>query len=552
MITLGQAFELAADSLRKGDYRQAEQLFRLVLNSDPRHVGALHGLGLVAFSAGNHDLAVTCLHQAVSLKPDHADALYHLGNVLWVQGKLNQAADSFRQALTFNPNLTNALNNLGGVLLQQGRPAEALTCLENALRLQPDDAEAHHNRGTVLVELGRLEEAAAAYRQAVRIQPGYAEAHNNLANVLRQLGRLDEATANVREALRLQPNYADAFNNLGNFLADQRKMAEAEAAYREAVRCDPSHAWIHQNLGTHLLLVGKFEEGWQEYEWRLKTREFAVYPLPQPRWDGSRLDGKTVLFHAEQGLGDTVHFIRYAPLVQERGGRVVVVCPGLLIPLLARSPGVDQLVTAGALLPSFDVQAPLASLPGIFGTNAATIPADVPYIFADPSLVQRWRQEVSTAIGFNVGIAWRGSSRHKKDRERSVNLETLAPLAAVPGVRLFSLQVGPGREELAAPGNRFDVTDLGGRFDPESFADVAAVMQSLALVITVDSALAHVAGALGTPVWVALPFSPDWRWLLEREDNPWYPTMRLFRQSQAGRWPEVFERMAEELRKRVR
>jgi hypothetical protein len=297
--------------------------------------------------------------------------------------------------------------------------------------------------------------------------------------------------------------------------------------------------------------MGDFEQGWPEYAWRLKTQELALPPIPQPLWDGSRLNGKTILLHAEQGLGDTIHFIRYAPLVKEQGGQVVVVCPSQLTPLLASSPGIDRLVATGMLLPPFDVHAPLLSLPGIFRTNAATIPASVPYIFADPSLVQHWHHELSATPGYKVGIAWKGSSRHKKDRERSVSLEALAPLAAVPEINLFSLQVGPGREELAALGDRFRVTDLGGRFDPESLADAAAAIQSLDLIVTVDSALAHVAGALGTPVWVAVPFSPDWRWQLEREDSPWYPTLRLFRQRLPGQWPEVFERIAVELRKLI-
>jgi tetratricopeptide (TPR) repeat protein len=616
MSTLEQAFDLANDYLRKGDIQQAEQLYHLVLHSDPRHAGALHGLGLIAWYARQHEVAVAYLQRALSMQPDFAeaqcnlgsvllelnhqseaeacfrealrlrpdfveahcnlgnalqrqgkleeaaaslhealryrpefaDAHHHLGNLLWEQGKLAEAASCFRQALSYNPNFAAAHNNLAGVLLEQDQVVEAKACLEEALRLDPHFADAHQNLGTVLSEQGHLPEAAAAYRQALGLNPRYAEAHSNLSNVLRQLGMRDEAMAHVQEALRLKPDFADALNNLGNILADQRKMVEAEAAYRQALRANPQHAWIHHNLGAHLLLMGKFEEGWPEYEWRLKTRKFALRPFAQPLWDGSPLDGKTILLHAEQGLGDTAQFIRYAPLVKERGGQVVVECPAALTQLLARSPGIDRLVSAGSPLPPFEVQAPLLSLPGIFRTSVATIPANVPYVFADPPLTESWHRQLGAAPGFKVGIAWRGSSRHKRDRERSFSLETMAPLAAVAGVHLFSLQVGAGREELAALAGRLGVTDLGRHFDPASFADVAAVISSLDLVITVDSALAHVAGALGAPVWVALPFSPDWRWQLEREDSPWYPTMRLFRQHNPGNWPEVFERLAGELR----
>jgi Tfp pilus assembly protein PilF len=549
MSTLGQAFDLASDYFRKGDLAQAERLYRLVLQGNPRHLGALHGLGLIAFQMGKVDAAATYFHQVAFLDPGNAEAHYRLGNVLWMQGKLDEAVIHFRRAVSANPHYPSALINLGGVLLQQGKASDALPCLENALRLEPNDAETHHNLGAILVELGRFDEAAAAFREALRLNPCDAETHNTLANVLRQQGKPDEARASVQEALGLKPDLADAHNNLGNILSDQHRLTEAEAAYRAAVRCDPDNARAHLNLGTLLLCRGNFEQGWPEYEWRLRTPELAHVPIKQPRWDGGPLNGKVILLHAEQGLGDTVQFIRYAPLVKERGGRVVVVCPDLLTQLLARSPGVDRVVASGLPLPPFEVHAPLLSLPGLFRTTAATIPARVPYVFPEPSLVQRWREKLGDAPGYKVGIAWRGSTRHKKDRERSVSLETLAPLAAVPSVCLYSLQVESGREELTALAGRFAVTDLAGHFDPTSFADAAAVIPCLDLVVTVDSALAHLAGALGAPVWVALPFNPDWRWHLERQDSPWYPSMRLFRQKQRGQWPKVFETMAAELMK---
>jgi hypothetical protein len=269
-------------------------------------------------------------------------------------------------------------------------------------------------------------------------------------------------------------------------------------------------------------------------------------PFGQPAWDGSPLGGRTILLHAEQGLGDTLQFIRYAPLVQQRGGTVLVQSPAPLARLLARCPGVDRLVAPGpAPTEAFDVHAPLLGLPGLLGTSLATVPARVPYLFADAELTAHWRQQLGAIGGFTIGIAWQGNPRHPRDRDRSIPLLQFAPLAGIEGVRLLSLQKGPGRDQLAALAGRFPVTDLSHGLD--DFLDTAAVLMNLDLVITADTALAHLAGALGVPVWVALPFAPDWRWLLGRENNPWYPTMRLFRQAQRGNWESVFDRIVSEV-----
>ena len=263
--------------------------------------------------------------------------------------------------------------------------------------------------------------------------------------------------------------------------------------------------------------------------------------------DGAALDGRTILLHAEQGLGDTLQFARYAALVKARGATVILSCPKKLLAVLQTCPGIDQLIPMGAEPPPFDVYAPLLSLPRLFGTTVATIPASMPYLAAQPELVDRWRDRLAAAPGFRVGLVWQGSATYKKDHQRSAALGWFAPLARVPGVRLFSLQVGPGSEQLGSLGDRFPVIDLGGSFDPASFSDAAAVLKNLDLLVTVDTALAHLGGALGSSVWLALPHAADWRWLHEREDSPWYPTVRLFRQSHPGDWDGVFERIAREL-----
>jgi hypothetical protein len=296
------------------------------------------------------------------------------------------------------------------------------------------------------------------------------------------------------------------------------------------------------------LQTGDFARGWPEFEWRFRCQEYAMPDLRRPLWDGGSLVGRTILLYADHGLGDSLQFVRYAPLVKERGGRVIAACQKPIARLLVSCPGIDAVFAEGELVPDFDVYAPLMSLPKILGTTLASVPASVPYLTPDPSLVADWKHALDPPAGFAVGIAWQGNPRYRKDRQRSVPLAVFEPLARIAGVRLFSLHKGFGIEQLADIQGRFEVTDLGSRCD---LTDVAAVMQSLDLVIAPDTALAHLAGAVGVPVWVALSFVTDWRWLVERTDSPWYPTMRLFRQKTWGNWDEVFERMATSLRKTV-
>jgi hypothetical protein len=317
-----------------------------------------------------------------------------------------------------------------------------------------------------------------------------------------------------------------------------------------ALRLDPQSASTHWNRALALLQGGDFERGWREYEWRWQRA--GAQPrvsTDRPPWDGRPLDGRAILLWCEQGLGDALQFARYAPLVQRHGGRVLLQCPGLLRALFRTLPGVDHLLTEGEALPSFDVHAPLLSLPALVGTTLATVPAEVPYLSADPARVEAWRQRLAAVPGLRVGVAWQGNPHHKWDRHRSVPLTAFAPLARVTGVRLVSLQKGPGAEQLPALKDRLRVVDFGDEFGASGpYPDTAALMRCLDLVVTVDTATAHLAGALAVPVWVPLSTIVDWRWLLGRQDSPWYPSMRLFRQTQLGDWAPVFDRMAEELR----
>lgn len=583
MLTIAQALDMAVQHHRAGRLEQAEHYYRQILLTDAQHVGALHLLGLLTHQVGRSDLAVeyisqalhlqpefaeahsnlgmalakqgkltesvACYQEALRIKPGHAEAHNNLANAFRKQGKLTEAVASYQQALRIKPDIAQTHCNLGVALFEQGKLTEAVACQRQAVRLKPNYAEAHSNLGMVLAAQGKLTEAVTCYQEALRLKPDLPEAHCNLGVALLQQGKLAEAVACLEHALRLKPDYAQAHSNLGVAIAEQGRLKEAVACYRQALRLDPHYAEAHVNLAYFWFLLGNFEEGWPEYEWRWKRRDFSPPPFRQPLWDGSGLQGQTILLFAEQGLGDTLHFVRYASLIKQNGATVIVQCQAPLLRLLATCAGIDRLAPEGTALPPFDVQAPLLSLPRIFRSTLATIPANIPYLSADPELRAHWQEHLNGVRELKVGIAWQGNPEHQLDRRRSVPLLAFAPLADVPGVRLVSLQKGPGREQLSDLADRLGVLDVADRL--VDFADTAAVISNLDLVITVDTAVAHLAGALGIPVWVALPLIPDWRWLLEREDSPWYPSMRLFRQRDRGDWPGVFERLTEALREQV-
>jgi predicted O-linked N-acetylglucosamine transferase (SPINDLY family) len=538
---------LGAALQAQGHWDEAIACYREALRLRPEYAEAHSNLGLAYRELGRLDEALACYDAALRLNPGNAGDHNDRGNVLHQLGRPHEAEASYREALRLCPHYADAHHNLGAARVAQGRPEEAVACYEQALRLRPQHAETRSNLGLAYLALGRLDEALACCDAAIRLNTDYAGAHNNRGIVLHEQGRLDEAEASYREARRLRPADADAHSNLGRTLQAQGRLDEAIACYREALRLRPQHADAHLNRATAWLLIGNFEQGWPEFEWRWKSRnDIPPRNFLQPLWDDSPQNGRTILLHAEQGFGDTFQFIRYAPLVKQRGGTIIVECQAALVRLLARCPGIDRLVAAGSSLPDFDVHAPLLSLPGLLGTTLATVPAAIPYLFADEQLVEHWRCQLKTFQSFKVGIFWQGNTKYREDKWRSIPLSEFAPLARLEGVQLFSLQKGPGTEQLHRLADRFSVVDLGPKLDEASgaFMDTAAVMKNLDLVITSDSSVAHLAGALGVPVWVALPVMPDWRWLLDREDSPWYPTMRLFRQTQRGNWDDVFQRLA--------
>jgi Flp pilus assembly protein TadD len=435
----------------------------------------------------------------------------------------------------------------GVQLYVAGELGQAEDLLRQVLQRQPGQGDALHMLGVIAHRLGRGEEALELLGRAVAAAPRIAEFHNSLGNVRRALGRYENAVAAYRNALALKPDLVETHYNLGCALASLRRLDEAMAAYERAIALRPDFAAAHWNLALTLLLRGKIVRGWEEHEWRFAAKKSAARRFNRPRWDGSDLKGRAILLDCEQGLGDAIQFVRFAPLVAERGGRVVLGCPSSLRRLFAGADGVERVAGSSKEAGEFDVYCPMMSLPLVLGTTPQTIPAHVPYLQADPALAACWRQRVAGADArLRVGLAWAGNPIHEDDRSRSMAAALLAPLGAVEGVSFYSLQKGDRAAQAVELMHVMDLIDWTGELN--DFAETAALIENLDLVITVDTAVAHLAGAMGKRVWLMLPWAPDWRWMLDREDSLWYPTMRLFRQSRRGQWRDVVERVTRELK----
>jgi hypothetical protein len=431
------------------------------------------------------------------------------------------------------------------------RAEEAEAVLETALSLRPDYVEAHNNLGIARIRRGRPAAAMAAYERAIVLKPDYIEAHNNLGSALRLLGRAEEAQASFARAIALSPGYATPHANLGLALHDVGRIDDALAAYDKALALDPQHTTARANRAIALLAMGRFAEGWREYEWRWKVDGFTTAPrdFGRPAWDGGPLAGRTLLVHAEQGLGSAIQFVRYAPLLAAMGARVILEAQPPLAALfrdslVGQDGPVADVVAKGEPLPAFDVHVPMMSLPHLLGTTLPTIPGTLPYLTAIAAAVERWRQRLAVLPRPWVGLVWAGNPRHSNDRNRSMPATALAPLATQGGATFFSLQVGPTAGVAAFAADT--VRDLAPELS--DFAETAAVVAALDLVISVDTAVAHLAGALARPVFLLLPAVAEWRWLRAGDDTPWYPTMRLFRQETAGNWGDVVARVATALR----
>jgi tetratricopeptide (TPR) repeat protein len=529
---------------RQGELDEAIAMYRHAVELAPDFAEAHSNLGLALHGQGHFDEAAKSYRRAIELAPDLFEAHYNLANVLKEQGKQSDAVPYYRRTLAIKPDFAKALDNLGACLQQLGQLDEAITCHRRALELEPTDPETHDNLGVALQEQEKWSEAEACHRQALRLNPDLAQAHYNLGVALDEQLQLDEAAAAYQRAVELNPKHVEAHYNLGVIYQEQRKLAEAEACYRRAIELRSDYADAHWNLSNVLLLQGDFDRGWPEFKWRWQLGQIAPREFNEPHWTGQDVAGKTVLIHAEQGLGDTLQFVRYVPLVKERGATVIFQCHKPLLNLLAGFRGVDRLLPLFSELPPLDYHSPLMSLPGVFKTTLDTIPASVPYLFADPELTAEWKTRLAGIGGFRIGINWQGREGKGLFVHRDIPIDCFTSVAQLPNVTLVSLQKSAQRKELPEP-----ILDLGPIDQAHgAFMDTAAIMMNLDLVITSDTSIAHLAGALGVPVWVALPLSADWRWMVTRSDSPWYPTMRLFRQLTEGEWTAVFADMKGALR----
>jgi len=580
-------------ALAEGRMQDGHDMLGRVFRLDPDHVPALSTLGDALAIKGEHEGAVAVFQRAVALRALDAGLHAKLGVALSELSRLPEAAATYRRALALDPDLIQARFNLATALAGQGRPAEAEQMYRAVIARDPSHQGAWINLGNLLADQNRPEEAVAAYRRALENEsydrgwqisargPGTTAALTNLAGCLCELGQLDEAMNACQRALLLDPNHAPAHTNLGIVLGAQGRFADALAAYKSAVAADPSYAKGHANLAVALRVMGALDEafavsqravtldpddpqirfnhahvllmngylasGFEEFHWGKKCKDWSDgYPaFAEPEWQGESFAGRTLLLYAEAGFGDTLQFARYLPLVMEKGQSIVLQVQPALVPLLRANLGVT-VIARGEPLPPFDLHLALIGLPRVFGTTLDTIPAAIPYLHPDPAKLSRWRQTLDDEKSLKVGVVWAGNPRHKGDRLRSLAAAQLLPRLVMPGVKLYSLQKdirAADAPDVAALGG--DIVDLAPAL--RDFSDTAAAVAALDLVISVDTSVAHLAGALGRPVWLLLPYALDWRWLRDREDTPWYPGMHLFRQRAPLAWDDAITRVSAEL-----
>ena len=535
-----------------GQLQEAEVIYRSILAEEPDNPYALHLLGLLAYQVGNNEVAIELIEKAIEANPTVPDFYNSYGEAYRALANNELSLKCYKQAIEIKPDFAEAYNNMGNALKVMGRNEEATTCFEKAITIRPDFFQAHYNLGISLQEVGKIEQAISHYQHAISNYPDYAEAHNNIGIALLEIGKHEDAITHYQKAISLNPDYAEANNNLGIALQEIGKHEDAITHYRKAISIKPSFAEAHFNLSCLYLLLGNFEKGWEEYEWRLKLKSNIEHTrsFTQPQWDGRPLDGKTILIHAEQGLGDTIQFIRYIPMLAKAGGDIVVECDAKLSHLFSGYEDITRFIGTGDELPDFDIHASLLSLPNIFKTSLNSTPSDTNYIHINDNLVGSWKNKLSSLKKLKVGLCWQGSVDNRKDQSRSIPLKYFSDILNIIDISFVSLQKGYGQEQILDGGLADKITDFSSEMDThEKFVDTCAIIENLNLVIGVDTATIHLAGAMGKPVWVLLPYSPDWRWMLNTNDTPWYPTMRLFRQQEPGNWETVMDEISVELGK---
>lgn len=557
-----------ANALRDGgNVEESIALYRRAIDVRPDYAKALVNLGNLLVRIGRGDEAVPLLERATALRGGSSGALRSLAAAYKDVGRVPDAVDAARRAVVAAPQSAETHLALAGVLEEHGLLGDALASYRQAVRLAPEHAAALQRLGCCLLSAGRAEPAVDCFERVCELEPGNAAAQNNIGIVRLRQGRWAEAEHHLRRAVELSPDSADARTNLGTAYQEQGRFVEALDAYDTVLAASEDFADAHWNRALLRLRHGDYVQGWTGYEWRWQRTAYVASEFRRPPnsvsfptrfgrrpsrcadvplWNGEPLDGKPVLFFAEQGLGDTLQFVRFLAAAKRRGAHIVLECQRPLVPLLRNCPYIDVVVGQGDELPPIELQLPLLSVPHLLGASQADLSGDVPYLQAEPQLVERWRTAVNRLSGIRIGVAWQGNPAYAADRHRSLPLANFAPLAKLPKVQLVSLQRKIGLDQIANVRNWFEVQELGADVDAANgaFMDTAAILTHLDLVVTSDSALPHLAGALGVPTWLVLPHVCDWRWGTESDVTPWYPSMKLFRQYQAGDWAKVFRRVA--------
>ncbi|QGJ68963.1 Hypothetical protein PBC10988_6280 [Planctomycetales bacterium 10988] len=540
-----------------GDIETAATRWQQCLTLDPNHFESHLFLGNYFQSQNDFQQAETHFRKLIQISPQSSVAPFNLGNSYFHQRKINDAIEAYRASLQLDPSHPDAWNNLGNALQDSQRIEEAIESFQQAIQSDPSRPAFRYNLGNALLKLDRFEEAKNAFDISLHIDPQFLPGLRGLAGVLQEQGYPEEAESYFQKVLLIDPQNIHALNGMGMARHRRGLLDDAEDFYQKALAISTDFPEAHRNYSLLLLARGNYEQGWEEYRWRWKCTDLQRPKLPGKEWHGEDLQDKKILVHTEQGSGDILQFARFLPLLKEQGARIFLMAPPALVPLLRTLSVVEEFIQIDAPLPEYDYFSALLDLPAALNTTLQSIPASFPYLHAEAERVTRWKEWLESnweLKGFRIGIAWRGSKGNWGDRFRSLPLELFAPIAAIPGVRLLSLQKGEGLEQLHRLGGKFRVKSLHDRLDPPSegaFLDTAALMQSLDLIVTCDTSIVHLAGALGKPVWLLLPTFSDWRWMMDREDSPWYPHARLFRQKNFGDWEPVISRVVQGIRKEV-
>jgi tetratricopeptide (TPR) repeat protein len=536
----------------KKQYDEAISCYQKVLQLNSNDVDAYYNLGFALQEKGRHEEAIPFYRKALQLNPKLDEAYARIGLALQEMDQSDEAIGFYRKANQLDPNNFVALYGLGTTLQQKEEFDEAIICYKKALQIVPN-SKAYNNLAHIMQKKQQFDEALTCFQKALELDPSYAQVHMSIGAVLYEKQQFDEALTCFQKALELDPSYAEAYCGLGSTLNEKKQLDESMACYHKALQLNPNSAEAHWNMSLAYLTLGNYRDGWKEYEWRWKVKDHLKYgcfhrptDFTQPILNRLDAAGHTILIYAEQGLGDEIQFIRYAPLVAQCGAKVVMECHKELFTLFQSVKGVNHIIVQGEPLPGFDIQCPLLTLPLVFNTTLENVISEVPYLGINSSLIRKWGGKIqNNKSAFNIGIAWAGSPTYKGNTLRSCRLNTFSPLARFKDITFYSLQKGEASGQAKNPPHDLNFIDLTEGIN--DFSDTAALIENLDLVISVDTAVAHLAGALGRPVWTLLPFAADWRWMLDREDSPWYPTMRLFRQSSPRDWESVIEKVRDEL-----